>query len=116
RAVGGQDRGRRAERFEAREHHHRIGLLDEMSAVMHADEEIEFLLPHAGANVGKALGEVHAGAVRQLGYMMLSSPRKRGPSIPEADVATAPHRSRARCLMGPRLRGHNGRESGLYTS
>ena len=49
-----------------REHHHRVRLLDEMRAVMQADEEIELLLPHAAADVGEAFVEVHASGLELL--------------------------------------------------
>jgi NitT/TauT family transport system substrate-binding protein len=38
-----------------------------------------------------------------------SSPRKRGPSIPEKDVADSERQSCGRCLLGPRFRGDDRR-------
>ena len=57
--IGLQEDGSRAERLEARQHHHGVRLLDEMGAVMQADEKMDLLVPHAGADVGEALVEVH---------------------------------------------------------
>jgi uncharacterized protein with von Willebrand factor type A (vWA) domain len=58
-AVGIQQGGRRADRLEAGKHRHRIGLLDEMRAVMQGDEKQKLLVLHAPANVREALLEVH---------------------------------------------------------
>src|SRR5262249_20037378 len=59
-AVRCEEGGSRPKRFEARQHYHRVRLLDEMGAVMHADEKGNLLISHAGTDVGEALLEVHA--------------------------------------------------------
>ncbi len=63
-AVARQDDGRGPERFEAAQHQHRIGGLDEMRAVVDGDNRVELVLDHARADGGEAFVESHDSASR----------------------------------------------------
>ena len=89
------------ERLEAAQHHHRIGLLDEMRAVVHGDQRIELRLAHAGADVGEAFVEGHGvflglplGSITAWTRQTVAGNRSRKielwPAAPSAQIPSGP--------------------------
>jgi len=59
-----------------------------------------------------SLRSIRATALSEALTLLLSSPQKRGPSIPEADIAKSQRQSKGQRLLGPRFRGDDSGEVG----